>query len=348
MRKSFVLIRMALMCMAVALVAGCGSGSSAKLSSNDVAVVGKTHIPKAQLDELLARAEKTAKAQNQKFPAQGTTQYQALRNQAVTSLVEQAEFEQKAAAMGVTVTKAEIDKRLAFVKKQYYGGSEKRYLADITKRGYTDAQVRNEVIRLQLLSEKVQKQIIKNVKVSNADVDAYYKSHITSYSTPPTRSVRYILVGKSKAEAESVYQQLKNGNAQTWCKLAKKYAKDASAQTCGKTTFTKGQTVKVFDQAAFDTPTGTIVQPFYDPTQYKAWFVAQPVSDVKPAVTTPEKQVAAAIRQTLLSQKQQQAVSDWSKSLTKSYCSGSKIRYQVGYAANPDPCAATTSALTTG
>ncbi|HEY0415923.1 MAG TPA: SurA N-terminal domain-containing protein [Gaiellaceae bacterium] len=346
MKKSLVFIT-----MAVAVLAGCGGGGSAsKLASDDVAVVGKQHISRADMDEVLARAKKSYKRQGVSFPAQGTTQFQTLRNQVVTLLVQQAEFDQKAASMGVKVTPAEIEQRLTFIKKQDYGGSEKRYLADIKKQGYTDAQVRSEVIKTQLLSEKVRAQILKDIKVSDSDVHGYYTSHISSYAQPATRDVRYILVGKSKPLAESVYQQLKAGNDQTWCTLAKKYAKDASGQNCGKATFTKGQTVKVFDTAAFTTPTRQIAKPFFDPTQYKAWFVMEPLGPVKKAATTPEKQVAPVIKQTLLADRQKQAVTAWSNKLTKSYCGDTKVRYQVGYAPNPDPCAqtTTTNATTTG
>ena len=159
--------------------------------------------------------------------------------------------------------------------------------------------------------------------------------------------MRYILVGKSKATAQSVYQQLKAGNTKTWCTLAKKYAKDASGQNCGKATFSKGQTVKVFDTIAFSSPTNQVHAPFYDPTQYKAWFVVEPIGPVKKATTTPEKQVSASISQTLLQQKKNQAMSDWASKMTKHYCGGSRVKYQPGYAPSPDPCTATSTGATT-
>ena len=89
------------------------------------------------------------------------------------------------------------------------------------------------------------------------------------------------------------------------------------------------------------------MKPFYDSTQYKAWFVIEPLGPVKPKSTTPEKQVAAQIKQSLLGDKQKQAISDFTSSLTKSYCHGSKIRYQVGYAPVQSACTATTTNATT-
>ena len=52
MRKSFVLI-----ILAAGVLAGCGGGSSAKLSPDDVAVVGSTHVTTADLDVNLNRAK---------------------------------------------------------------------------------------------------------------------------------------------------------------------------------------------------------------------------------------------------------------------------------------------------
>ena len=344
MRKSFVLI-----ILAAGVLAGCGGGgSSAKLSPDDVAVVGTTHITTADLNTNLNRAKIGYKQQGQAFPKQGSANYQAVRDSVLTVLVEQAELFEKAASMGITVTNADITARLNFIEKQYFGGSEKQLLAAAKKRGYvTDAEVRSDVIKPQLISERVQKQIEKDLTVSNAEVDTYYKGNKSLYSQPESRDIRYILVGKSKATAQSVYRQLANGTDKTWCTLAKRYAKDSSGENCGKATFSKGQTVPIFDTTAFTAPAGKVVKPFFDPTQYKAWFVIEPLGPVKPKSTTPEKQVAAKIRQTLLGEKQKQAISDFSSSLGKSYCSGSKIRYQVGYKPVQDQCTATTTNATT-
>jgi len=343
MRKSFVLI-----ILAAGVLAGCGGGGGAKLSPDDVAVVGSTHITTADLDVNLNRAKIGYKQQGQAFPKQGSDNYQSVRDGVLTLLVEQAELDEKAASMGITVTDADVTKRLDFVKKQYFGGSEKKLLAAAKKQGYdTEAQVRSDVIRPQLISERVQAQLVKDLKVTNAEVDAYYKSHASTYSQPESRDIRYILVGKSKATAQSVYRQLAGGTDKTWCTLAKRYAKDSSGQNCGKATFSKGQTVPIFDTTAFTAPAGKVVKPFYDATQYKAWFVIEPLGAVKPKSTTSEKQVAAQIKQTLLGQRKSKAISDFSSSLTKSYCGGSKIRYQVGYKPLQDPCTATTTNATT-
>ena len=342
MRKSLVLIS-----VSAALLAGCGGGgSSASLQSGDVAVVGSEHIPKSDFDALLGQAKRSFQQQGRKFPKQGTTDYETLKGQAVALLVQQAEREEKAKEMGIEVTAKQVDQRLAQIKKQYFKGSDKSYTAQLKKQHLTDKQVREDV-RAQLISEAVFAKISNDIEISDKQVHDYYKSHQSLYQQPQTRDVRYILVGPKKSEAQSVYQQLRKGNAQTWCKLAKKYAKDSSGQSCGKATFSKGQTVPVFDKKAFSAPANKVVAPFYDSTQYKAWFVIEPLGPVKPKSVTPEKQVADSIRQQLLQQDKNQAMSDWVSSLSKDFCGDSKIKYQVGYSPSPDPCASTTASSTT-
>jgi len=327
--------------LVAALLAGCGGASSASLGKNDVAVVGNVHITKAQYDALLSQAQRSFKQQGRPFPKQGTTEYETVKGQAITLLVQQAERESKAGSMGIKISSSDVDKRLAQIRKQYFQNKESRYQAQLKKQHLTDASVRND-IRSQLISEAVFNKVTTSVSVSSSDVHDYYTTHPQLYSQPQSRDVRYILV-KKKADADSVYAQVKAGGDKAWCTLAKKYAKDASGQNCGKATFTKGQTVAAFDTIAFSQPTKTVHAPIYDPTQYKSWFVIEPLSNVKPRQSTPEKQVSASIKQQLLQTKKNQAMTDWVSSTTKGFCSGSQIKYQVGYAPSPNPCTVTTT-----
>jgi hypothetical protein len=118
---------------AALVAAGCGS-SSPKVPADAVAVVGGTSITKASLDALLSRAKVSYKQQSRDFPKPGTSDYQALQQQAVTFLVKRQETQVEADALGVKVTDAQIDKRVGEIKKQYFGaegpGSHRGVAAD--------------------------------------------------------------------------------------------------------------------------------------------------------------------------------------------------------------------------
>ena len=332
----------------VSLLAACGGGggSSAKLAANDVAVVGNRHITTSDFEAEMSQAKLSYQQSGQKFPKQGTTQYEAIKSQAIDLLVQQAERQAAAASLGVTVTDQQVDDQLKQIKKQYFSGSEKKYRAQLAKLHWTDAQVRKD-LKAQMLDSQVQSKLVSNVSVSDSEAQTYYQQHKSLYTTGVTRKVQYILV-KKKPLAESLYTQLESGNAKTWCTLAKKYSQDPSSKnTCGKATFGKGQTVKAFDTVLFSQPTGVVHAPVYDAQQYKAWFLIRPLSAPLPSRTSPFSQVSSSIKQTLLQQKQKNAVTTWATNLEKTYCKGSKVQYQTGYLPNPDPCTALTSTNTT-
>jgi parvulin-like peptidyl-prolyl isomerase len=325
----------------IALVAGCGgSGGSASVNSSDVAVVGSTHISKTSYDDLITQAKQSL---GKTFPKQGTTQYEALKSKAVTVLLQQAERSESAASQGIKVTDKQVETRLTQIKKQYFNGNDAKYKAQLKQSHLTDAMVRNDV-RQQLINEAINAKITKDVVVTDADVHDYYLAHSQVYAKAQTRDVRHILV-KTKKQADSIYAQLKAGNDKTWCTLAKKFSQDPSSKDkCGKLTVSKGQTVPKFDTVAFTEKTNTIHAPIHDATY--GWFVIEPLSIVHPRSTTPEKQVAPTIKTQLLQQKKDQAVTTWFDNLTKTFCKGGKIHYQVGYTPSPDPCASTTSTNT--
>jgi foldase protein PrsA len=327
--------------VSLALVAaGCGGTSTASLGSGDVAVVGSQQISKDQFQELMARAKKSYDTQKRAFPKPGSTEYEQLKGQAVTFLVQQAEVEEQAKAMGIEVSDAKVDKEIARYKKQFYGGSDARYEAAVKKQGLTDQQAR-EAIRQQLVSQALFKKVTGSVKASDADITAYYASHKTQYVQPESRDVRHILVPK-KALADSLYAQLKSGA--NFAKLAKRYSKDpGSAANGGKLTVSKGQTVPEFDKVAFSLKKGQLSTPVK--TQY-GYHIIQALSAVKPATTTSLAKVRASIKQQLEQQRKNDKVTKWLEDTKKDYCGG-KVKYQVGYQPNPDPCATLTTSATT-
>jgi peptidyl-prolyl cis-trans isomerase C len=346
MHKARLLLPFLPVALVALLVAGCGGGAS--LGKGDVAVVGSTHVTQQDFDAEISIAKQSFTSSHQTFPKPGTQQYETIKSQAVGILIQRAERQEKAKNLGVKVTSKQVQDRLKTIQQQYFGGSAKRYQAQLKKQHLTDAQVRKD-IEAQLIDEALFNKVTSDVKVSSDEIHAYYLQHSQLYTQPQTRDVRYILV-KTKSRADSIYAQLKAGNMQTWCTLAKKYSQDPSNKDkCGQGSFSKGQTVAAFDKILFAQKTNVIHPPVYDPVQYKAWFVIEPTSVVHPRKAQPLSQVKATIEQTLGQQKKNTEMNKWVSGLSKNFCGGSKIKYQVGYqpAAAQDPCTATTTSATT-
>jgi parvulin-like peptidyl-prolyl isomerase len=330
MRRSLLF---ALVSLAV-LAAGCGGSTTASLGSDDVAVVGSQEVTKDQFQELMARAKKSYDAQKRPFPKAGSTEYEQLKGQAITFLVQQAEVEEQADKLGVHVSDADVDKEIARYKKQFYGGSDERYEKAVKQQGLTDEQAR-EAIKQQLVSKRLFDKVTGDI--TDADIKEYYTSHKSQYLQPESRDVRHILVPK-KALADSLYAQLKAGA--NFAKLAKRYSKDpGSAANGGKLTVSKGQTVPEFDKTVFSLKKGELSKPIK--TQY-GYHIIQALSAVKPAKTTPLK---GQVRDSIERQLKNDKITKWLEDTKKDYCGG-KIKYQVGYQPSNDPCASVTSTTT--
>jgi foldase protein PrsA len=323
------------------LAGGCGSSDSvATLGADDVAVVGSKQIPKTQFQGLMGRARKSYDAQKRPFPKPGTVEYETLKDQAIAFLLQRGEFEQEGEARGVEISDDKIDKRIEQLKKQFYGGSEKKYQDVLKQQGLNEEQAREEV-RATLISEELFKKVTEDVKVSDQEIKTYYDGHKSQYGQPESRDVRHILVQK-KALADQLYSQLKSGA--NFAVLAKRYSKDpGSAANGGKLTVSKGQTVPEFDKTAFKLKKGQLAAPIK--TQY-GYHIIQALSDIKPAQSTPLSKVKDSIRQQLEQQQKNDAMTKWVTKTKKHYCSDTRIKYQVGYQPTNDPCLAVTSSTT--
>jgi foldase protein PrsA len=340
-------------------VAACGGSSGPTSVPNDaVAVVGGDTITKAEFAQVLSQAQRSYRAGHKPFPKPGTATFGTIRAEIMQFLVERSEYSQKAKDLGIKVTDQDVANRLDQIKQQIYGSTnpgqkpkskaqiEKVYEQQRNAQGLTDKDV-TDGIRAQLIREKISEKVTNNVNVSDGDAKKYYDDHKTQYeqpAQPESRDVRHILV-KSHAKALAIYNQLKHGA--DFSKLALKDSIDPSKTSGGRLTVCKERTVTCqlktvapFEKVAFSLKTNEISKPVH--TQF-GWHVIQALGPVNPAKKKSEipfGQVKAAIKQTLVQQKKQDAFNKWWSDTKKEF--GKKTKYQAGY----EPPASQTS--TTG
>jgi foldase protein PrsA len=314
---------------AAVLAAGCGN-TRKSVGANDVAVVGNCEVSKDQFDRLMNQAKKNYEANKQPWPDTGTSQYVALRKQAMQFLVQRCEFDQKAADLGITVTDSDVDKQLETIKAQYFGKGgkcdstcEQKFQAEMKKQGLELDQVREDV-RASVIQNKIYEKVTSNIQISDKEVADYYAKNKAQYIQPASRDVRRILV-KKKSLADQIYQQLTNGG--DFAALAKKHSIDPSSKDSGgKLTISKGRQPPEFDKAAFALKARETAKPFKD--SY-GWEVVQALTPIKPQSVTKLSEVRTAIRQQLLGQKKQEEMRNWVDQTAKDF--ESKTSYQVGY-----------------
>jgi parvulin-like peptidyl-prolyl isomerase len=326
------------LCALVLVAPACGGGGDEDVPGDAIAVVGGREVAKKDFDSLIAQARRSYEAQKRDFPKVGTTQYNTLKNQAVQFLVQRTQFELKADELDVEVTEAEVSKRLGEIKKQYFGGNDKRYKQQLKEQGLTEDQVQKD-IRAQLIQEELFEKVTSDVKVSDKQISDYYSKNKAQYGEPESRDVRHILV-KTKKQADQLYTQLKNGA--NFAALAKKHSDDpGSKDQGGKLTIARGQTVAPFDQTAFLLPKGSLSRPVK--TQY-GFHLIEPLSDVKPAKTTALPKVKAQIKQQLLQTERNDTMTKWVEDTKKDF--EDDTQYQVGF--KPPPAATASTVGDTG
>ena len=320
--------RLVLLLCVLASIGLAGCGGDEDVPADAVAVVDGQEIAKSDYDALIAQAKKSYKNQKREFPAAGSQEFQTLRNQAVQFLVQREQFEQKAEDLDVEVTDKQVDARLEQIKKQYFGGDQKKFEKQLKEQGITEKQVRND-IRAQLVSEKIFAKVAGDAKVTDEEIAAYYAKNKAQYSQPESRDVRHILV-KTKKQADDLYTQLQNGA--NFAALAKQFSEDTGSKANGgKLTISKGQTVAPFDQTAFLLKKNDISKPVK--TEF-GYHIIQPLTDTKPAKVTPLKDVQASIKQQLQQTEKNEAMTKWVDDLKKDY--KDKVSYATGFTPPPD------------
>lgn len=259
----------AALCVSLAACSSSGGGG-------DVAAVNGQKISRADFDHKLESS-----------PA---------ARQTLTQLVQQDLIDQYAKDKNVTVSQAEIDKDESDIKAKYPPGQFENILK---QQGLTEQDVQN-ILRQQLILKKA---VAPQVKISDADVKAFYDKNHAQFDKPEQVRARHILVADQN-KAKDILAALKSGGK--WDALAKQYSTDPSTKDKGGELgfFGRGQMVPQFQDAAFGAKVGQIVGPVKSPFGYH---VIQ-VEEKKPATKATYASVEKQIRDQLTSQQQSQQI----------------------------------------
>ncbi|GAC1591723.1 MAG: posttranslocation chaperone PrsA2 [Candidatus Velthaea sp.] len=253
-----------------ASLAACSNASA----GGDVASVNGTKITRSDFDKKLEAG-----------PA---------GKQTLTQLVQQTLVDQYAADKKIEISADDIAKREADIKGKYPPGQFEQILK---QQGLTEDDVKN-ILRQQIILEKA---VGPNVKVSDADIKAYFDKNHVALDKPAQVRARHILVADQKT-ANDIEAKLKGGAK--FEDLAKQFSTDPSTKDKGGELgfFGKGQMVPAFQDAAFNSPVGKITAPVKSPFGYH---IIQ-VEEKKPAFKATLSSAHDQIRDTLKQQQQAQ------------------------------------------
>ncbi len=301
--------------LAAFIATGCdGSSLGGGIPSNAICTVDGTAIRKSDFDRMWSTAQNGYKQQGTEFPKKGTTEYSDLRNQLVDYMIQQKLLINQSEKFGIEISDKDIDKGVKDLKKQVANGDEKEFEKQMKAAGYTMEQVRKD-IEFELLSKKLYARVVKDIEISDKEAKKFYNENKDQFTTKESRAVSHILV-KDKAKAQSIYEQVKDGNEKTFAKLAKANSTDPGSKDKGGDLgeIQRGQTVPEFDKAAFALKTGEVSEPVKSDYGYH---VILATGDIKPESVKKFDDVKSDIKKQLKSQQEGDRYNEWIKDIRK-------------------------------
>ena len=170
-----------------------------------------------------------------------------------------------------------------------------------------------DIMNAVLAQEFLQREIEGKAKITDDEIETYYKGHVEEFTNPESAKARHILLKvpegadekaweETESKAKDIKKKLENG--EDFAELAKKYSDDPGSKNKGGDLgfFTKGRMVPEFESAAFSLKPGEVS----DPVKTNFGYHIIEVQEKKAASTKTLAEVQAQIRQTLQKEKQQQ------------------------------------------
>ena len=225
---------------------------------------------------------------------------------------------QETKARKVTITDADVDARLAQIKKQF--PSEEAFKETLGKQKMTEAQLRQEALGDMQVTKMLDDEV--KITVQPQAVTTFYQQNPDKFQQPERVRASHILIRlpekadpktteEARAKATDVLKQVKTG--QDFGALAKQHSQDPGSATNGGDLgyFQKGQMVGAFERAAFGMKPGEVSELVETPFGFHIIKVA----DKQAARTVPIDEVRPQIEQFLQNQQRQEKTESFVESL---------------------------------
>jgi foldase protein PrsA len=240
-------------------------------------------------------------------------QYKSLQQEVLGFLISSSWVLGEANSLGVKASDKEVHKQFEKIKQQQFqkAGEFEKFLKT-SGQSVSDLLLR---VKLNMLSQKIQQKIVKaKPKVSQAQIQKYYNENKSHYGTPEKRNIEIILT-KTEAQAKSAKQEIESGKS--FASVAKKVSIDPTSKAKGGylPEVIKGEEEKELDEAVFSASVNKLGGPIKTQFGYYVFNVRSTVAAKQEALS----KVEASIKQQLVSQQQQSALSKFIKNFKKKW-----------------------------
>lgn len=278
----------------------------------------------ACIAHLAATSAKPAKGQpapsTKELKAECETEYKSLQTEVLGFLISSQWVVGEASSLGVKLSDKEVKKEFAKIKAEEFPKA-----AEFEKFLATSGQTVSDLllrVKLNLLSQKIQKQIVKNKsKVTEAQIAKFYNENKSRYGTPEKRNVEIILT-KTEAAATSAKKEVESGKS--FASVAKRVSIDPTSKANGGLLkeVVKGEEEKALDTAIFSTAKNVLSGPVKTPFGYYVFEVLS----ATPGTQQTLAQVKSTIKTQLVSTGEQKALSTFVKEFKKKWAAKTECR----------------------
>ena len=247
-------------------------------------------------------------------------EYEAIRDRVMQLLVNAEWIEGEAEEQNVSVSDEEVRKAFETQKKQNFP-KEADYKNFLKQSGQTEEQLLAQV-RTGELARKISEKVVEGKdKVTDAEIAAYYEKNKARFAQPETRDA-HVVLARTKKRAEQAKDAIEDGDS--WKSVAKRYSvDDASKQQGGALTgVAQGTQDKGLDAALFSARKGDVVGPVKTSFGY---YVLE-VDKINKGSQQTLDQSKETIRQALIEEKRQKALTDFVADYEKRWRSKTECR----------------------
>jgi parvulin-like peptidyl-prolyl isomerase len=301
----------------VAIAQGIGNPS---VSSGDVAVVEDAPDGEITTTEFDRALEQGAALQGiRQVPPPDDPQYDALRDAAMSDVLQGRWLRGEAEERGISVSDSEISNRLDEIIQQQFNGEQKQFQRFLKQAHFTQEEA-NQRAELLLINEQIQEQVLPTEpSVSDSEIEDFYEANLVQFEQPESRDVRRIL-NKDQAKVEQAKTLLeRDDSAASWKKVAARLSTEEATKDSGGLVegVTLGQSEPALEEQIFSAAEGELVGPFKGQSDY---YLIQVVS-ITPAETTPLSEVTEQITQQLSQARQQQVAQEFQQDFIEKWVS---------------------------
>ena len=177
----------------------------------------------------------------------------SIKQEVLDDLIRERVLYTEAIASGINISEKDLEEEIVKFKSSY---SELTFQKMLQIKGINPAQWKEEKRRELIADRFVQKGVVDSIKVSDAEIQKYYKQHKKEFTHGDEVHARQIVLDDPR-KAEEIYKKLQAG--ENFAALAQEHSIAPEAKHGGDLGwFARGVMPKIFDEACFPLPNGEI------------------------------------------------------------------------------------------